>query len=245
MPYTPTDSTRQSLDQAEQLNQLLLALPEATWQRLVPRMRKVNLTLGQILYEPGELIHTIYFPNQAMVSLVKIMADGSTIEAGLVGNEGIVGYPVYLGGKDDTSRAVVQISGNAIALDAATLKAEFDRHEQLATLLLRYTQAFLAQVSQTAACNRFHPTEERLARWLLQSQDAARAADLDLTQDFLSSMLGTRRASITLAAGRLQQAGLIQYNRGHITILDREALEAAACECYAVTKSAFKRLLDV
>ncbi|WGV27489.1 Crp/Fnr family transcriptional regulator [Halotia branconii] len=233
------------LNTSQSLNHLLATLPKADYLRLAPYLRQVKLSLGCILYEPGELITTVYFPNQSMISLVQIMEDGSTIEAGIVGNDGIVGYSVYLGGEYTMSRAIVQIPGSAIALDAAILKAEFERSSGLQKLLLRYTQALLAQISQTAACNRFHPTEERLARWLLQSQDFARSATLQLTQDFLSSMLGTRRASITVAARTLQQAGLINYNRGHIQILNREALESAACECYSIVRSEYDRLLDI
>ncbi|MGP1375240.1 MAG: Crp/Fnr family transcriptional regulator [Almyronema sp.] len=235
---------KSNLAQAEQLNRLLLALPEADYQRLVPHLRTVQFSLGQILYEPTEPVATVYFPNQAMVSLVQIMENGATIEAGIIGNDGIVGYAAYLGGSFTSSRAIVQIAGSAVALDAAVLKAEFQRGGALQDLLLRYTQALLAQVSQTAACNRFHPTEERLARWLLQSQDLACSAVLELTQDFLSSMLGTRRASITVAAGTLQKAGLIDYSRGQIQILNRAALKGAACECYDIVKAEYQRLLD-
>lgn len=245
MPYSSENSDRKGagLSQAEQLNHLLASLPADVYERLAPHLRKIDLELRQVLYEPTETMDTVYFPNQSMVSLVQVMENGATIEAGVVGNDGIVGYPVYLGGKSSSSRAVVQIPGSAIVLNAAILKAEFDRCGDLHDLLLRYSQALIAQISQTAACNRFHPTEERLARWLLQSQDALRSPNLELTQDFLASMLGTRRASITLAAGKLQQAGLIHYNRGFIQILNRNALESAACECYNVVKAEYSRLL--
>jgi CRP-like cAMP-binding protein len=245
MPYSSDSFDREGVEfsQSEQLNHLLASLPIDVYERLAPHLKKVDLELRQVLYEPTEPMDIVYFPNQSMVSLVQVMENGSTIEAGVVGNDGMVGYPVYLGGKSSSSRAVVQIPGSAIALDAAILKAEFDRCGDLHTLLLRYSQALLAQISQTAACNRFHPTEERLARWLLQSQDALRSPDLELTQDFLASMLGTRRASITLAAGKLQQAGLIHYNRGFIRIVNRDGLEAAACECYNVVQAEYGRLL--
>ncbi|MEB3214398.1 MAG: Crp/Fnr family transcriptional regulator [Leptolyngbyaceae bacterium] len=226
------------------LNLLLAALPEEEYARLASRLREVHWTLGQVIYEPNEVISTVYFPNQAMISLVQIMEDGSTVEAGIVGNDGMLGYPVYLGGQSMSSRAIVQIAGSAIALDATVLKSEFRRGEALHDILLLYTQAFLAQLSQTAACNQFHPVEERLARWLLQSRDFAQSNTLRLTQDFLASMLGTRRASVTVAAGTLQQAGLIQYSRGHIEILDSEGLESATCECYAVVQDEYRRLLD-
>lgn len=229
----------------EHLNHLLAALPEVDYQRIAPHFREVNLALAQVLYEPGDPVTIVYFPNQSMVSLVQVMENGATVEAGIVGNDGMIGYGVYLGGQRDSSRAIVQIAGTAIALDATRLKAEFDRGEALQKLLLRYTQALLAQVSQTAACNRFHPTEERLARWLLQSQDFARSPTLNLTQDFLANMLGTRRASVTIAAGTLQKAGLIEYSRGTIEILDRDALEAAACECYGIVRTEYDRLLNI
>lgn len=233
------------LPKLEPLNHLLAALPETDYRRLAPHLRKVELALGEILYEPAEPVSTVYFPNQSMVSLVQVMENGATVEAGIVGNDGMVGYGVYLGGKRDSSRAIVQIAGSAIALEAPILKAEFERGGALQKILLRYTQALLAQISQTAACNRFHPTEERLARWLLQSQDFAVSANLNLTQDFLANMLGTRRASVTVAAGTLQKAGLIEYSRGHIEILKREELEAAACECYSIVRAEYNRLLDI
>lgn len=247
MPYTPEDSAagRSQLSQQEEVNQLIRRFPESSYQRLVPYFVSVKLKLGQILHEPGEPITTVYFPHQAMVSLVQVMENGSTIEAGIVGNDGVVGYAVFLGGVASASRAVVQLPGHAIALDANLLKDEFDHSSELRSLLLRYSQALIAQISQTAACNRFHAVEERLARWLLQSHDASQSSDLELTQDFLSSMLGTRRASVTQAAGKLQQAGLIRCSRGRIEIVDREALRGAACECYLVTRAEFARLLEI
>ncbi len=178
-----------------------------------------------------------------MISLVQIMEDGTTIEAGIVGSDGMLGYSVYLGGRYDASRAVVQIPGEAIALDAVVLSKAFNEGKALQKLLLLYTQAFIAQVSQTAVCNRFHPTEERLARWLLQSQDCAQSSSLKITQAFLASMLGTRRASVTVAASALQEAGLIRYSRGQVEILEREALKQACCKCYGVVKAEYDRLL--
>lgn len=244
MPYSPNSPDRRPiLGQTEQLNHLLAALPEDVYSRLAPHLRKIDLELAQVLYEPGEPVDIVYFPNQCMVSLVQVMENGATIEAGVVGNEGLVGYPVYLGGQSSASRAIVQIAGSAIALDTLLLLAEFNRGGALQGLLLRYTQALIAQISQIAACNRFHTIEERLARWLLQSQDAIQEPTLELTQDFLSSMLGTRRASISLAASKLQQASLIHYNRGCIEVLDRPALESAACECYRIVQAEYARLL--
>lgn len=230
------------LHQFERKNQLLAALPEDVFLRLTPHMQKVDLPLGRILHEPDEPISTVYFPVQAMISLVQVMKNGSTIEAGIVGNDGIVDCAVYLGDASSSSRALVQMAGNAIALPTQVLKAEFNRNGPLQAVLLRYVKALLAQLSQTAACNRFHSIEERLARWLLQSQDLTQASKLHLTQDFLSSMLGVRRASVTVAAGALQAAGLIQYNRGHIEIIDRESLKTAACECYDVIRAEYSRL---
>ncbi|MDB9529114.1 Crp/Fnr family transcriptional regulator [Oscillatoria sp. CS-180] len=245
MPYSPEEFEQKDINQMAQGNRLLALLPDEIYHRLAPNFTKVQLELGQVLYEPTEPMDKVYFPSRSMVSLVQVMENGATIEAAVVGSDGMVGYPVYLGGNYSASRAVVQISGWAIALSASVLKAEFNRSEALQSVLLRYTQALIAQISQNAACNRFHPVEERLARWLLQSQDALQASHLELTQDFLASMLGTRRASVTLAAGKLQQGGLIHYNRGYIHILNREALESAACECYNVVRAESTRLLDI
>ncbi|HBL10317.1 MAG TPA: Crp/Fnr family transcriptional regulator, partial [Cyanobacteria bacterium UBA11162] len=185
-------------------NKLLASLPAPQYQRLTPYLEEVSLPVGQVLYEPGEVIQYVYFPNQAMVSLVSILEDGSTAEVGMVGNDGIVGYPVFLEGNLTTHRAIVQIEDTAMRMNAETLKTEFNRGETLQKLLLRYTQALLTQVSQTAACNRHHPLEERLARWLLTAHDYSLSDELPLTQEFISNMLGTRRASVTVAAGMLQ-----------------------------------------
>jgi len=245
MPYTPTNPNRRDRwPQSDCRNHLLATLPADVYERLSPYLRPVELPLEQILYEPHETIHTVYFPNRAMISLVRIMQDGSNIEAGVVGNSGMAGCAVYLGGQSSTSRMIVQMAGEAIALDAAILRTEFKRHTALHDLLLRYSQALIAQISQTAACNRFHSTEERLARWLLQSQDASQSSQLGLTQTFLSNMLGIRRASVTLAAGKLQQAGLIRYSRGTINLLDREGLKSTACECYETVRAEYQRLLS-
>ncbi|MEO0409043.1 MAG: Crp/Fnr family transcriptional regulator [Cyanobacteria bacterium P01_A01_bin.135] len=232
-----------SLTSPRSPNRLLSLLPEADYQQLVPHLRPVTLALGQVLYEPFETISTVYFPTYSMISLVQVMEGGTTIEAGIVGSDGMLGYPVYLGGKQDTKRAIVQIGGEAIALDALVLSTLFNQSDGLQKLLLRYTQAFIAQISQTAVCNRFHPTEERLARWLLQSQDFAQSSNLKFTQAFLSSMLGVRRASVTVAANALQAAGLIDYSRGHVRILDRASLQSFCCECYGTVKSEYERLL--
>lgn len=225
------------------VNQLLAALPSKEYNRLADHLKPVNLTGGEILLEPHEPIKKIYFPERAMISLVSIMMDGSTTEIGLIGNEGLIGLPAILGGNSTTSRTIVQVSGTALEISAEIVKQEFERGEKLYQLLLLYTQALLTQVSQSAACNRQHKIEERLARWLLSVQDCIMQDELPLTQEFIANMLGTRRSGVTVAAGILQQAGIIRYSRGRITILDQEALEATACECYRLVQNEFLRLL--
>lgn len=225
-------------------NKLLIALPPGEYQRLISSLEPVNLVLGQVIYEPQQVIKEIYFPMGAMISLVSIMKDGSTTEVGLVGNEGMIGLPVFLGGNITTNRAIVQIEGNAMKMDASCLRREFERGEQLHKNLLLYTQARLTQISQIAACKSHHVIEERFARWLLSVHDCVNDGELPLTQKFISEMLGVRRASVTQAAIALQKAKLISYSRGHITILNRKKLEEAACECYGLIKNEFTRLLD-
>ncbi|MEM9927382.1 MAG: Crp/Fnr family transcriptional regulator [Cyanobacteria bacterium P01_D01_bin.50] len=225
------------------VNQLLAALPLEEYQRLIPHLENIYLMSGEVLCEPGETMTEVYFPTLAMISLVSIMENGSTTEVGLIGKEGMVGLPVFLGGNSTTSRAIVQIEGAAIKLNAKVLKNEFNRGGELQKLLLLYTQALFTQASQNAACNRQHNIEARLARWLLTAQDCIADSELHLTQEFISQMLGTRRSGVTVAAGILQQAGIIRYTRGKISILDREALQATACECYHVIKNEYIRLL--
>ncbi|MBE9042892.1 Crp/Fnr family transcriptional regulator [Pleurocapsales cyanobacterium LEGE 10410] len=224
-------------------NQILAALPELEYQRLASSLKPVTLTSGDILLEPNEIVQQIYFPQQAMISLVSIMMNGSTTEIGLVGNEGMVGISALLGGDRTISRSIVQISGSALQISADIIRREFHRSKKLRELTLLYTQALLTHVSQSAACNRQHHIEERLARWLLSVHDCILQDELPLTQEFIANMLGTRRSGVTVAAGILQQAGIIRYNRGKITILDRQALEATACECYRLVQSEFIRLL--
>ena len=224
-------------------NQLLMSLPSGEYKRLIPYLKPVSLALGQIIYEPRQPITEVYFPSRAMISLVSVMKNDSTTEIGLVGNEGMVGLPVSLGGNIATNRAIVQVEGNAIKMDASVLKSEFERGGQLQKKLLLYTQARLTQISQIAACKSHHLIEERLARWLLSVNDCVNKNELPLTQKFISEMLGVRRASVTEAAIALQKAGLIRYSRGQITILKRKELEQAACECYGLITSEFKRLL--
>ena len=224
-------------------NQILHALPESEYKILSPHLKPILLSCGTIIHEPGEDLTHGYFPNSAMISLVSIMSSGNTTEIGLIGNEGMVGLPIILGGKRNIGRAIVQIEGTALRIDAHHLKKAFQQGETLQKLLLLYTQARLTQVAQTAACNRQHNIEERLARWLLSVYDCVLKDELPLTQEFIANMLGTRRSGVTVAANTLQKAGLIKYNRGKITILNREELENTACECYRLVQNEFIRLL--
>lgn len=224
-------------------NHLLKALPESEYERLAPHLELIALDSGRILHEPHEHLKYAYFPQSAMISLVSLMEDGATTEIGLIGSEGIVGLPIILGGKGSTSRGIVQIEGTAWRLHGSILKREFQRNETLYQLLLLYIQARLTQVSQTAACNRRHTVQERLARWLLSVYDGVQQDELLLTQEFIADMLGTRRSGVTVAANMLQAAGIIKYRRGKITILNREELENTSCECYKVIQNEFIRLL--
>lgn len=226
-------------------NRLLAALPPEAYQRLVPHLETVILSPQQTLYEAGEAIDYVYFPHHCVISIINLMEDGSTIEVGLVGREGMIGIPVLLGSPQGMlHRALVQIADNAVRIRASVLQAEFNRGGALQRLVLRYVQAWLIQVSQSVACNRFHTIEERLARQLLLIQDALQADEFSLTQEFLAQMLGTRRSGITVAAGTLSQAGMIHYTRGKIQVIDREGLEATSCECYSVIRDEFARLLQ-
>lgn len=225
------------------INKLLAALPEDDYQRLVPHLEKVSLTKGQVIYEVGEPIEKVYFPTQGIISLVSITENGATSEIGLIGYEGMVGLPVFLGGESINNQAIVQIAGDALIMNAQTLKTEFNRTQGLKERLLLYTQARLTQVSQTAVCNGFHKVEQRLARWLLLVHDCTQTNELPLTQEIIATMIGTRRSGVTVAAGMLSKAGIISYKRGVITILDQQALEAVACECYYLVKSEFIRLV--
>lgn len=225
------------------LNKILAALPEEEYQHIAPHLKPIELISGQILSEPEEPIEKIYFPESAMISLVSIMMDGSTTEIGLIGNEGAIGLPAILGGKSTTSRSIVQISGLALQISADIIRQEFLRGKKLQQILLLYVQALFTQVSQSAACNRQHNIEERLARWLLSVHDCILQDELPLTQEFIANMLGTRRSGVTVAAGILQQAGMISYSRGKIKILKQEALEETACECYRLVQNEFVRLL--
>jgi len=224
-------------------NHLLAALPADTYARLFPNLELVPMPLGDALYESGVQMRHVYFPTTAIVSLLYVMADGASAEIAVVGNEGIVGVSLFMGGETTPSRAVVQSAGHAYRLNGLLMKEEFNRSGELQHLLLRYTQALLTQMAQTAVCNRHHSLDQQLCRWLLLSLDRLPANELVMTQELIANMLGVRREGVTEAAGNLQKAGLIAYHRGHITVLDRAGLEARACECYAVVKKEFDRLL--
>ena len=226
-------------------NRLLAAMPAASYQRLQPHLELVNLPLYQPIYDEGDSITEVYFPHSAVVSLVATLEDGSTMESGMVGQEGMTGIPTLLGGKTKAHRAFVQIAGEGWRLSASILQAEFDRGGAFQKLLLRYFQALFTQVAQTGVCNRFHATEERLARWLLLVSDCVQSETFPLTQEFIAQMIGVRRSGVTVAAGALSHAGFIHYTRGHIQIVDRPGLEDFACECYGVVRDEFNWLYDL
>jgi CRP-like cAMP-binding protein len=232
------------LDSAEPRNNYLLAaLPDSEWGRWQPLLEKVEMPLGQVLYEPGTTLTHVYFPTTSIVSLLYVMENGASAEIAVVGNEGLVGVSLFMGGESTPSRAVVQSAGHGLRLKAQLMKDEFNRAGPVLHLLLRYTQALITQMSQTAACNRHHTLDQQLCRWLLLSLDRLHANELAMTQELIANMLGVRREGVTEAALKLQQAGLISYARGHITVLDRAGLEKRTCECYAVVKREYDRLL--
>ena len=224
-------------------NQLLAALPTAEWERWLPQLESVDLQLGQVLYEAGGTLSHVYFPTTAIVSLLYVMENGASAEIAVVGNDGIVGISLFMGGESTSSRAVVQSAGQGFRLKAQSVKEEFNRAGPVLHLLLRYTQALITQMAQTAVCNRHHTLDQQLCRWLLLSMDRLEGNELVMTQELIANMLGVRREGVTEGAIKLQQAGLIRYARGHITVLDREGLEARTCECYAVVKKEYDRLL--
>jgi len=226
-------------------NHLLAALPAADYRRLQPHLERVAVELGCALYESGSQQDNVYFPTTSIVSLLYVMQNGSSAEIAVVGNEGVVGIALFMGGGTTSSRAVVQSAGYACQLEACVLKTEFERGGPLQHLLLRYTQSLIAQTSQTAACNRHHSVEKQLCRWLLLSLDRLPSNELTMTQELIANMLGVRREGVTEAAGNLQAAGLIRYSRGRISVLDRPRLEERVCECYAVVKRESDRLLCV
>jgi len=225
-------------------NHLLAALPAAEFERLAPELELVAMPLGEALYESGEQLQHVYFPTTAIVSLLYVMENGASAEIAIMGNEGILGISLFMGGETTPNRAVVQSAGHGYRLKAQLLKQEFRRAGPVMDLLLRYTQALITQMAQTAACNRHHSIEQQLCRWLLLSLDRLSTFELTMTQELIANMLGVRREGVTEAAGKLQRAGIIRYSRGRITVLDRERLEENVCECYAVVKKEFERLLS-
>jgi CRP-like cAMP-binding protein len=225
------------------LNRLLAGLPAEIYQRLRPGLEPVAFALGDVVYDTGRRMEHIYFPTTAVVSLIYTMEDGGTAEMGLVGNEGAVGIALFMGGETTPNQAVAQVAGGALRMKAQALLEEFRRGGSFQLALLRYTQALITQISQTAVCNRLHPVEKRLCRWLLLTHDRVPSDELLMTQEFIAHMLGVRREGVTAAAHHLQDAGMIRYSRGHITILDRARLEEATCECYGVVKTELDRLL--
>jgi CRP-like cAMP-binding protein len=224
-------------------NLLLAALPAAELQRWLPHLEPVGLPLGQVLYESGSNLRHVYFPTSAIVSLLYVMENGASAEIAVVGNEGIIGISLFMGGESTPSRAVVQSAGEGFRLKAQLMKDEFNRAGPVMHLLLRYTQALITQMAQTAVCNRHHSLDQQLCRWLLLSIDRLPDLELVMTQELIANMLGVRREGVTEAAHRLMEAGLIRYARGHISVLDRAALEKRVCECYAVVKKEYDRLL--
>jgi CRP-like cAMP-binding protein len=225
-------------------NQLLANLLPADFERLAPRLELVRLPLGEMLYEPSEPLQYAYFPTTAIISLHYVLECGATAEFAGVGNEGVVGIALFMGGETTASSAMVQTGGHAYRLAGSLLKQEFTHAGLMQKLLLRYTQALLTQIAQTAICNRHHSVEQQLCRWLLLALDRGPSSELIMTQEQVAGMLGVRREGITQAAGNLQRAGIIRYRRGHISVLERSALESRVCECYAVVKQEFTRLLS-
>jgi CRP-like cAMP-binding protein len=228
---------------ARSCNHLLDALPRDEFERIAPRLEPVSMKLGDVLYEPGITLRYVYFPTTAIVSLLHVLANGSSAEIAVVGREGVLGISLFMGGETTPSRAVVQSGGQGFRMKAQPLKDEFARFGPLMHLLLRYTQALITQMSQTAVCNRHHSVDQQLCRWLLLSLDRLSSNELAMTQELIANMLGVRREGVTEAAGRLQDAGLIRYRRGRITVVDRHGLEMRSCECYQVVKAEYDRLL--
>ncbi len=227
-----------------QHNHLLAALPASEFERLAPHLELVTLKLGEVLYESGGQLKHVYFPTDSIVSLLYVMENGASAEIAVVGNEGILGISLFMGGETTPSRAVVQSEGVGYRLPANHLKQEFNRAGPMMHLLLRYTQALITQMSQTAVCNRHHSVDQQLCRWLLLSLDRLSSNELTMTQELIANMLGVRREGVTEAAGKLRDARIIQYSRGHIKVVNRRRLEQHVCECYAVVKNEFDRLLS-
>jgi CRP-like cAMP-binding protein len=224
-------------------NLLLAALSAPERERLYPHLQRVPMALGKVLYESGDMLRHVYFPTDSIISLLYVMADGASAEISVVGNEGLIGVALFMGGETTPSRAIVQSAGHAYRLVGQRLKEEFHRNGGMQLLLLRYTQALLTQMAQTAVCNRHHSVDQQLCRWLLLSLDRLPTNQLSMTQELIANMLGVRREGVTEAAGKLQKLGVIRYARGRITVLDRHRLEQLSCECYAVVKKESDRLL--
>ena len=225
-----------------QQNHLLAALSAEDRGRVVPHLRLVSMPLGKVIYEPGDLQRYVFFPADCIVSLLYVMESGASAEIAVVGNEGLIGISLFMGGETTPSRAIVQSAGKAYRLDGQRLKDEFHRSGNMQLLLLRYTQSLITQMAQTAVCNRHHSVHEQLCRWLLLSLDRLSSNELVMTQELIANMLGVRREGVTEAAGKLQKLGAIRYQRGRITVLDRPSLEQLCCECYAVVKKETDRL---
>ena len=223
-------------------NRLLAALPTGVRERLFSHLRLADLPLGKVLYESGDTLRQVYFPTDAIVSLLYVMESGASAEISVVGNEGLIGIAVFMGGESTPSRAIVQSAGSALSLPSQRLREEFNGNSEMRMLMLRYTQALITQMAQTAVCNRHHSIDQQLCRWLLLSLDRLSGNDLVMTQELIANMLGVRREGVTEAAGKLQKHGVIEYQRGHITVLDRARLEELSCECYAVVKKETDRL---
>jgi CRP-like cAMP-binding protein len=224
-------------------NHLLNALPPAEYERIFPHLELIQMPLGEVLYESGEKLHHVYFPIDCIVSLLYVMEDGASAEIAVVGFEGAIGIALFMGGQTMPNRAVVQSAGYSYRIRSNLFMQEFERHGVILLIMLKYTQALITQMAQTAVCNRHHSVDQQLCRWLLLSLDRLSSNELVMTQELIANMLGVRREGVTEAAGNLQRAGLIQYSRGHITVLDRPGLEARVCECYQVVKKEFDRLL--
>jgi CRP-like cAMP-binding protein len=224
-------------------NSLLAALSLEDYQKLVPQLEYIHLELGKVIYQPGETLNYIYFPISAVVSLLYTLKDRTTAEVGLIGNDGVVGLAVFLGAKTTNNQAIVQIAGDALRIKVETFMLEFDQSGSFRHLMLLHTHTLITQISQTAVCNRSHSMEQRLCRWLLLSYDRINSDELRMTHQYLAYMVGGRREAISLATKRLQTAGILRSVRGHITLLDRTALEANACECYEVVRTEFERVL--
>jgi CRP-like cAMP-binding protein len=225
------------------LNHLLAALPVNVWQRWKGMLESTAMTLGQVIYEAGTTLTHVYFPTTAIVSLLYVMKNGAPAEIAVVGNEGIVGISIFMGGESTSSRGIVQSAGHGYRLRSQLLKDEFGSNASVLQLLLRYTQALITQMAQTAVCNRHHSLDQQLCRWLLLSLDRLQGDELIMTQELIANMLGVRREGVTEGATKLQEAGVIRYARGRITVLDRSALERRSCECYAAVKTEYDRLL--